>query len=163
MKKNQGSTLIELAVGLSASVILAASLGFYFQSWTDACRMEGEVKEMYVDFLRARARALERNRKHFFVAKNNGYQIYEDTNDNGQYDADADKIAFFTSPKTPAMSYSWKGVFTIDTNGLARADSGLSETIRFDSGSKNLDRDCIVVWATRINMGKWDGEQCVAK
>jgi Tfp pilus assembly protein FimT len=163
MKKIQGATLIELAVVLSAAVILTAGLGFYFQGWTDDCRMEGEVKEMYVDFLRARARALERNRNHFFVVKDDGYQIYEDTNDNARYDADADKIAFFTNPKTPAMPYSWKGVFTIDTNGLARADSGLSETVRFNPGSKNLDRDCIVVWATRINMGKWDGEHCVAR
>jgi Tfp pilus assembly protein FimT len=163
MKKIKGSTLIEMAAVLSTTVILAASLGFYFQDWVSTYRMEGEVEEMYADLLRTRTKAMELNRDHFFVVKGATYQIVEDTNDNGQYDAETDNFAIFTSPKTPAVPYLWRGVIAIDTKGLARVDSGLGQTIRFDSGARILDHDCIVVWATRINIGKWDGEKCVAK
>jgi Tfp pilus assembly protein FimT len=162
MKQIQGTAMLtELVVALSMAVILVMGLGFYFRGWTNTCRMEGEIEQMYYDLLMARAKAMERNRNHFFVAKSGTYEIYEDTNDNAQYDADADNIAVFSHPETPTIPHLWTGVITIDTKGLARTDSGLRGTIRFDSGENNLDHDCIVVWATRINLGKWDGERCI--
>ena len=80
---NRGITLIELIVVISIIGILAVALGFTFQGWMGGYRIESQTKEMYVDLMNARARAMQRNRSHFVVVTANDYQIFEDTNENG--------------------------------------------------------------------------------
>ena len=50
-------------------------------------RVENQVKGMYADLMNARARAMQQNRSHFVQVTANNYQIIEDTNENGVYNA----------------------------------------------------------------------------
>lgn len=163
MKNTQGGTLIELVVAVSTTIILIAALGFYFHGWLDSCRAESQVKEMYVDLMEARTKAMQENRAHFVVVNADSYQVFEDTNDNSQYDAGIDKTAMFADPKSPANVSLWTGTVSIDTRGLVRTTPGPNGTIRFNAGSSSPDYDCIVLSPTRINMGKWDGATCAAR
>ena len=159
--KNRGITLIELIIVISIIGILLIALGFSFEGWMGGYRAESQTKEMYVDLMNARARAMQRNRDHFVVVAANNYQIFEDTNENGTYNAGTDQSAVFINPKTltyPVESTSWTGTITMDTRGLVSPNN----TIRFNIGTNNPDYDCIVLFATRINMGKWNGS-CVIK
>jgi Tfp pilus assembly protein FimT len=163
MKNSQGGTLIELVVVFSTTIILISALGFYFQGWMESCRAESQVKEMYVDLMEARAKAMQENRTHFVLIDANSYQVFEDTNDNSQYDAGTDKATMFTDPKTPAKASLWTGTVSMDNRGLVRTNPGPNGTIRFNTGSNSPDYDCIVLSPTRINMGKWDGASCLAR
>jgi prepilin-type N-terminal cleavage/methylation domain-containing protein len=159
--KDRGITLIELIIVISIIGILLIALGFSFEGWMGGYRVESQTKEMYVDLMNARARAMQRNRNHFVVVAANNYQIFEDTNENGTYSAGTDQSAVFINPKTLTYSSSWIGTVTLDTRGLVSPNN----TIHFITGTNNPDYDCIVLFATRINMGKWNAStaSCDAK
>jgi len=157
---NRGITLIELIVVISIIGILAVALGFTFQGWMGGYRIESQTKEMYVDLMNARARAMQRNRSHFVVVTANDYQIFEDTNENGSYNPGVDlAIQGFASAKTLTYTSYWTGTVTMDTRGLVSTNN----TIRFNIGSNTPDYDCIILFPTRINMGQWNGSNCVAR
>jgi prepilin-type N-terminal cleavage/methylation domain-containing protein len=163
--KDRGITLIELIIVISIIGILLIALGFSFEGWMGAYRVESQTKEMYVDLMNARARAMERNRDHFVVVNAGNYQIYEDTDEDGAtpppIDA-GDTSILRPDPKPltyPVESTSWTGTITMDTRGLVSPNN----TIRFNVGTNNPDYDCIVLFATRINMGKWNGASCDVK
>lgn len=78
MNDNRGMTLIELIVVITVVGILIAAISTDFLGWRSKYKVESQMKEMYIDLMNARSRAMERNRLHFVTLTQSQYTINED-------------------------------------------------------------------------------------
>jgi prepilin-type N-terminal cleavage/methylation domain-containing protein len=169
---NRGVTLAELLIVLSIISILAVALGFSFQGWMGNYKVESQVKQLYSDLMNARALAMTRNRMHFVILNANDYSIYEDTNDNnaanpGSGDNPIPEYrvsgTLTVKPKTLQYSLGWTGTIAFDTRGLSSSASVITIPLTGLSSGVNADYDCILVYQSRVQMGKYAGTTCSPK
>jgi prepilin-type N-terminal cleavage/methylation domain-containing protein len=174
--KDRGITLIELIIVISIIGILLIALGFSFEGWMGAYRVESQTKEMYVDLMNARARAMQRNRVHFVnFPTATSYTIYEDDSDGTNKVPDGDgtlqtgtgngadtQLPSFPKTVQYNIRWSWSGasnqyLVNFDNRGIVQPESNpLGGTICISSTTTatNQDYDCIEISQLRINMGK---------
>jgi prepilin-type N-terminal cleavage/methylation domain-containing protein len=156
LRQNDGVTLIELIVVTSIIAILVVALGFSFQGWRGKYKVESEMKEMYVDLMNARARALQRNRVHFVSLATTSYAIYEDTtpapDGNGTLETATD-AQVVTKNFDPTHPITWSDVSDVQINFSQRGLSSDNKTICSNTDF-DADYDCIIISTSRINLGK---------
>jgi Tfp pilus assembly protein FimT len=159
-KEESGVTLTELLIIMSIVGILTVALGFSYQGWMGNYRIESGLKQMYADIMDVRTRAMTQNRMHFILINTANYAVYEDTNDNNA----ANPGAGDTLLKTTPLQYNagWTGTITFNTKGLTTSSAAISIPITLPSGA-SPDFDCIVVYQSRVAMGKMSGVNCVYK
>jgi len=164
----RGFTLIELLIVVSIIAILAVALGFSYQGWMGKYKVESQVKQMYVDLMNARARAMQMNRMHFFlcITPFTSYNIFDDTNPspdgNGTLEVGPDTL-LPGYPKSVDYTITWgSGDIQFDSRGYITA-TGTSPWVLSVSTTNDADYDCISVAETRILMGKMSGVNCVVK
>lgn len=159
-----GFTLIEIIVVVVIISTLLAIVGLEVSGWLSNYKVETEIKTMYVDLMNTRARAMQRNRFHFIVLAATQYTIYEDTNTapdgNGTLETATDtQVLQKTTSYTISSSLSFGATqFYFDKNGIA-SNTG---SLRLVS-TATPDYDCIIIAATRINLGQYSGGNCNAK
>ena len=166
---SNGLTLIELLIVITIIAILIVVAGLAFQGWRGKYNVESQIKEMYVDLMNTRARALQRNRMHFVRLAATSYIIYEDTNPapdgNGTLEtaSDAQVVAKTLDAGNPIV---WSDSADIQIDFTQRGFSNDTKTICSNT-NVDADYDCIEIAASRINLGKLttaipDGGMCVA-
>jgi prepilin-type N-terminal cleavage/methylation domain-containing protein len=162
---DDGVTLIELLVVISVMAVLVVALGFSFQGWMGNYNVESQMKEMYVDLMNAKARAMQRNRAHFVSLTTTQYTVQEDispwpdgdgilnASDNVRPAGYADPIPLLQKNFSSNYSITWdvSATITFDKRGLSKANQ--DQTICSNT-SLDADYNCIVISATRINLGK---------
>ena len=180
MMNNKGITLIELIIVATIIGILVVALGFNFQGWVSGYKVESQTKEMYIDLINTRARAMQRNRMHFIDLAVDQYIIYEDTDPapNGDGIPNTANDLPPVSQKILEARYPiiWSDPANItimfNTNGLSSANKSICsnaplEVILGVPTANTADYNCITISTTRINMGKLtqsiaDGGACAA-
>ncbi len=161
MRDQRGFTLIELLVTMAVVFVLLLVMGRNLQGRMTAYQIEGQVKELKADLMRARERAMHRKHIHFVQINPGDYMITEDTNDTGALDgtpAPADTNLFSASKLFAQVITAGTGTFEINTRGLLEG----SGTIRFDD-THSPDYDCLTLSPTRIEIGKMNGANCDVK
>ena len=161
-KEENGVTLTELLIIVSIVGILTVALGFSFQGWMGNYKIESELKQMYADIIDVRTRAMTQNRMHFIVINSGNYALYEDTNDNNAANPGAGDTLLKTTPLQYNVDSTGTGTITFNTKGLTASSTAISIPITLPSGA-SPDFDCIVVYQSRVGMGKMSGVNCVYK
>jgi len=162
--REDGVTLTELLVVVSIIGILTVALGFSFRGWMTNYRIETTTKQLYSDLMEARTRAMTRNTMHFVTLSTRSYQIYEDTNGNNAADAGAgdNPVPGYANPKTVQYDLGWTGDVVFNTRGLSSSSATITVPLTIPSDT-NPDYDCVLVYESRIQMGKMSGGVCGAK
>ncbi len=164
MNNSRGITLIELLIVVTVVGVLSASLGFAYSGWMGNYKVEKQTKEMHSDMLTARTLAIERGREYYVdLPTATSYRIVEDTNENSAINVGAGDTVLPSFPKTIEYDNNANGfgipvTFRFDRRGLISP----SRTI-WIAHAADPDYDCIVISATRINMGQMSGGSCVQK
>jgi prepilin-type N-terminal cleavage/methylation domain-containing protein len=166
-----GFTLIELLIVITVIGMLASALAFSYQGWMMGYNVESQIKEMHLDLMNARARAIQRHRMHFVDLTAAQYTIYEDTNPAPNGDGisdpptDTQLSQIDLDPRYP-VTWSNPGDTRIefDIKGLSSDNKTICSNTATTS---NADYDCIAILSTRIKMGKLanpiaNGGVCIA-
>lgn len=165
----RGITLIELMIVIAIIVILVVAASITIPGLVGKSNLDNQVKTLQTDLMNARARAMEKNLLHFVVITANNYQVFEDTNNSGGTAPNGGDFAApgFANPKSFLTNYGvLAGADTIvmDTRGIVQpALTPLGTTIRFNIGTLEPEHDCIAISQTRINIGRWNGADCVQR
>ncbi len=167
MAYREGFTLLEVLIVVVILGILTTMAVTSFLELNEKYEVETETKQLYVDLMDARGRAMQRNRFHFVRITANGYATYGDTSPspdgNGIYNSGLDNQVVNVTVQhaiTPVLALGSPN-FNFNRNGIA-SDTGY---IRFSS-TANPDYDCITIRETRTKLGKYDataGGRCVEK
>lgn len=144
MKSQSGFTLVELMIVVVLIGIILAMVTLNFTQLNEKYTVESNIKELYSLLMRARNEAATTNIPRFVVIGANQVQIGRDTVGDNVMDTvdDTKRIPRFTLNGN---------TFVFDRRGLPNNLQTLSIT-GFGGGSTPA-LDCIVIAATRINMG----------
>jgi prepilin-type N-terminal cleavage/methylation domain-containing protein len=175
-RDDRGFTLNELIITLALFGILLGIGFFSYQSINDRIIVANTIKELYVDLMNARVRAMQRNRMHFvlFTASPAQYAIYEDTDPapDGNTDLDVAKDTLFMQKNLVSrLTVSYPDAWRSASTALRFTSRGLIDTSATSAGTFRVTKelngefDCIIISELKNNMGKWDGttSSCNAK
>jgi prepilin-type N-terminal cleavage/methylation domain-containing protein len=168
LRDQRGVTLIELIVVVSIVGALIVAMGLSFQGWIGKYKVESRIKEMHVDLMKARSLAMQHARVHFAdiddIDDIEYLLIYEDTSPdpdgNGTLEVGSDELIVQKETGRTITSTFASLPVSFNRNGIASA----SGVFRYESDD-NPDYDCVDIFSTRINLGKWDDgtNTCIAK
>lgn len=176
--KKDGITLVELLVAISIVSILAVALGFEFKGWIGGYRVESQIRELHLDLMDAKVKAMLRKRDHFVSLSQTSYTIQEDIypwpdGDRCLTASDSNRPSGYNEP-IPLMKrdldldlpITWNNIRVKHIRFNRRGLSSTNRTICVNT-YYNADYDCIAISAGRIRLGKLkkklpDGGKCDA-
>jgi len=167
MKAEHGFTLIELVVVVALIGTMLAIATLNFSQLNEKYRVESSIKEIYSFLLRARNDATTTNIQRVVTFGASQVQAGVDTNLDGVIDGTPTTINFQRfvlscgTGVSPPSCVAGTDKVVFDRRGLTTNNQTISIT-NFSAGVRPAT-DCLVISATRINMGLMTGGACVQR
>ncbi|MFH2122310.1 MAG: prepilin-type N-terminal cleavage/methylation domain-containing protein [Pseudomonadota bacterium] len=152
-----GFTLVELMVIIAIIGIFAAIATLNFSQMNDKYRIESYTKEIHALLMRARNDAANTNTQRIVTLAANQVQVTNDNNGDSVVNAGDTTITtnyprFVIQSAINPIIFDRRGIINIVAN----------QTLQIiHPGNSAPGVDCIVVFATRINIGRMTGGACV--
>jgi len=166
-QKESGFSLVELMVVIGITAILLSIGTLNFSSWQRKSQIERQAREMLADFNSARSESIFRKKRHSIVLNSTAtgyvFKRYSSENENRTTGGSV----LFT--KTSSYQYAKEAgasaadqIFQFDILGFNATPADL-DTIRINPVDSGAAFDCLVISASRTNIGKMEGGSCVQK
>ncbi len=155
MNNEKAFTVIELMVVIAIAMIVMSMATLFFSRMSRQYQVESSLKEIYATLLRERNSASTTNIPGTVTFAANSITVTKDLNQDGDTldvgeQAVSSYSGFTLTFATPSVVFDRRGL------------SSVIQTIRLTGYGANISPlDCIVISATRINMGRWQGGNCV--
>lgn len=157
MQSQSGFTLVEVMIVVAIIGIILAIASLNFRQWYDKYSVESYTREIHSILMRARNDAATTNIQVRVGLAANQVRTHHDADGDGAVDAGERT----TVNPYPRFTLTWGVVATIvfDRRGMTNNIQTLNITGYSPNAAPSVD--CIVVAATRINMGRMTGGACV--
>lgn len=165
MKNCAGFSLLELLITMAIMGIVMSISTISFNSWTRKSHIEKQIRELFTDLSESRSRAFHEKKEFRVTFQPKSYVIKS-------YSSEAE-------PRSSGKIISNKTLtYGLTSKSGTNLDGDISDKfVEFDVrgwGTNNftvivnpLDADsslnCLVIYDTRVNMGKINGTTCVFK
>lgn len=158
--ERHGFTLVELLVVIAMMAILSSLAVMGFSSWRAKYGVESAAKEIYATLMKARSDAATTNTPYLVTFAAHQVQAGPD--------ADGDNAIDGTPVTLDYANYTVNFALTpisFDRRGLADTGGVDNQTVSITSSASGIMPavDCVVISATRINLGKMTGGACVQR
>lgn len=143
-----GFSLIELLVIIAVMGTLLAIGTLQFNQYTQKANIEGQVRTMYADLMKARSEALLQKRNRSFTVTGTQFKIYPSSDGSG------------TPVKETTFNYAaaFDNTNTISFNSRGMASG--TKTICVEPAGNPAFIDSIIITETMFRLGKWNGGNC---
>ncbi len=155
MNNEKAFTLVELIAVIAITVAIMSIAVVYFGRLSRKYQVESDLKEIYSTLMRERNSASTTNIPSTITFAANSITVAKDLNQNGNTSDPGEQVGNNYSGVTIQVSNS---PVVFNRRGL----SSVNTTMRLTGYGVGISPlDCLVVSATRINMGRWQGGICV--
>jgi prepilin-type N-terminal cleavage/methylation domain-containing protein len=167
IRSTAGFSLIELMAVITIISIAIAISTLSFHSWQVKSKIEAQTRELFTDLSEARTNAFTQKKVYGIVFQPTSYVMKTYTSE-VEYNSNASAAANGRVVASKSLKYGLTSqtgadisdsAVVFDTSGLATSWF-LGRTIFVNPVTEPAALNCVVIYASRVNMGKINGTSC---